>query len=50
MRAFTTNGLRSCFYERELGVSTQTVWGIKKATFGGQDFGTIVATTYAVAH
>src|SRR5258708_8171823 len=37
-------------YERELGVSTQTVWGIKKATFGGQDFGTIVATTYAVAN
>lgn len=37
-------------YERELGVSTQTIWGIKKATFNSQDFGTIVATTYAVAH
>jgi N4-gp56 family major capsid protein len=37
-------------YERELGVSVQTVWGIKKATFNSQDFGTIAATTYAVAH
>lgn len=37
-------------YERELGVSAQTVWGIKKSVFNSQDFGTIVATTYAVAH
>jgi len=37
-------------YERELGVSAQTIWGVKKAVFNGQDFGTIVATTYAVAH
>jgi N4-gp56 family major capsid protein len=37
-------------YERELGVSSQTIWGVKKAVFNGQDFGTIVATTYAVAH
>ena len=36
-------------YERELGVSAQTVWGLKKAVFNGQDFGTIVATTYAAA-
>jgi N4-gp56 family major capsid protein len=37
-------------YERELGVSAQTVWGMKKSVFNSQDFGTIVATTYAVAH
>jgi N4-gp56 family major capsid protein len=37
-------------YERELGVSAQTVWGIKKSVFNRNDFGTLVATTYAVAH
>jgi N4-gp56 family major capsid protein len=37
-------------YERELGVSTQTIWGLKKTVFNAVDFGTIVATTYAVAH
>lgn len=37
-------------YERELGVSGQTVWGIKKSVFNSKDFATIVATTYAVAH
>jgi N4-gp56 family major capsid protein len=37
-------------YERELGVSSQTVWGIKKTVFNSQDFGALVATTYAVAH
>lgn len=37
-------------YERELGVSAQTVWGIKKSVFNAADFGTIVATTYAVQH
>ena len=37
-------------YERELGVSAQTVWGIKKSVFNGNDFGCFVATTYAVAH
>lgn len=37
-------------YERELGISAQTVWGLKKSVFNGLDFGTIVATTYAVAH
>lgn len=37
-------------YERELGVSSQTIWGVKKTVFNGTDFGTIVATTYAVAH
>jgi len=37
-------------YERELGVSAQTVWGIKKSVFNSLDFGALVATTYAVAH
>lgn len=37
-------------YERELGVSAQTVFGLKKAVFNSVDFGTIVATTYAAAH
>ncbi|TDM98879.1 hypothetical protein CEE87_11665, partial [Lactobacillus crispatus] len=32
-------------YERELGVSAQTVWGLKKTVFNGIDFGAIVATT-----
>lgn len=37
-------------YERELGVSAQTVWGIKKSVFNGQDFGVIACSTYAAAH
>lgn len=37
-------------YERELGVSAQTIWGIKKTVFNSVDFGTITATTYAAAH
>lgn len=37
-------------YERELGVSAQTVWGIKKSVFNAADFATIVVTTYAAAH
>jgi len=37
-------------YERELGVSAQTVWGIKKSVFNAADFGTIVCTTYAAPH
>lgn len=36
-------------YQRELGVSVQTVWGLKKTVFNGQDFGTIVISTYAAA-
>lgn len=36
-------------YERELGVSGQTVWGIKKTVFNSVDFGTIVVSTYAAA-
>lgn len=37
-------------YQRELGVSAQTVWGIKKTVFNGIDFGSIVITTYAAKH
>jgi hypothetical protein len=37
-------------YERELGVSAQTVWGIKKTVFNSTDFGVITATSYAAAH
>ena len=37
-------------YERELGVSAQTIWGIKKSVYNGADFGVIPFTTYAVAH
>jgi N4-gp56 family major capsid protein len=37
-------------YERELGVSAQTVWGIKKSVFNGADFGTIVVSTFAAKH
>lgn len=37
-------------YERELGVSAQTIYGLKKTVFNGEDFGVIAATTYAVAH
>jgi N4-gp56 family major capsid protein len=37
-------------YERELGVSAQTLYGLKKTVFNAIDFGTIAATTYAVAH
>lgn len=36
-------------YERELGVSGKTVWGMKKTVFNALDFGSIVITTYAVA-
>lgn len=34
-------------YQRELGVSAQTVLGFKKTVFDGSDFGTIVISTYA---
>lgn len=37
-------------YERELGVSAQTVWGIKKSVYNAADFAVIPFTTYAVAH
>lgn len=34
-------------YERELGVSAQSVWGLKKTVFNSVDFSTIVVATYA---
>lgn len=37
-------------YGRELGVSAQTIVGMKKNQFNSTDFGTIVVSTYAVAH
>ena len=37
-------------YERELGVSAQTMFGIKKTQFNSVDFGTIVIASYAAAH
>lgn len=37
-------------YQRELGVSAQTILGMKKTVFDNTDFGTIVVSTYAAAH
>lgn len=37
-------------YQRELGVSCQTIWGMKKTVFNSEDFGTIVVSTYAAPH
>lgn len=37
-------------YQRELGVSVQTVIGMKKTVFNGNDFGAIVVSTYAAPH
>jgi N4-gp56 family major capsid protein len=37
-------------YRRELGVSAQSLWGLKKTIFNSVDFGNIVISTYAVAH
>lgn len=37
-------------YENQLGIGTSMIFGIKKCVFNGKDFGTIVASTYAVAH
>lgn len=37
-------------YQRELGVSCQTIWGMKKTVFNAEDFGTVVVSTYAAPH
>lgn len=37
-------------YQRELGVSAQTILGLKKTVFNSSDFGTVVVSTYAAAH
>jgi N4-gp56 family major capsid protein len=37
-------------YRRELGVSAQSLFGMKKSVFNSEDFGAIVISTYAAAH
>lgn len=37
-------------YGRELGISTQSIMGLKKTQFNSVDFGTVVVSTYAIAH
>lgn len=37
-------------YGRELGMSVQSLYGLKKTQFNGTDFGVITVSTYAVAH
>jgi len=37
-------------YQREFGVSCQTILGMKKTVFNSEDFGTIAIPTYAAAH
>lgn len=47
----TFNWVEELFdYERELGVSAQTIFGLKKTVFNSKDFGTIVLSSYAAAH
>ena len=37
-------------YQRELGISAQTILGMKKTVFNSTDFGCVVVSTYADAH
>lgn len=37
-------------YDRELGISAQSIFGLKKTAFNSEDFGSIVVSTYAAAH
>lgn len=37
-------------YDNILGVSAGLIWGLKKTVFNGQDFGTIVMSSYAAQH
>jgi N4-gp56 family major capsid protein len=37
-------------YGNQLGVKAGAIFGLKKAQFNSQDFGTIVASTYAASH
>lgn len=37
-------------YQRELGVSVQSLIGLKKPVFNSLDFGAITISTYAAAH
>ena len=34
-------------YQKSLGIAATSVWGLKKSRFNGNDFGTIVLTTFA---
>jgi len=37
-------------YKKEIGITGDSMWGMKKCQFNSTDFGTIVVSTYAVAH
>lgn len=37
-------------YDRQLGISVQTIWGMKKTRFNSEDYGVIVIPTYAAVH
>lgn len=37
-------------YDRELGISVQTIFGMTKCVFNSVDFGVVVVSTYAAAH
>lgn len=37
-------------YERVLGISVQSLWGMKKVQFNSVDYGVITVSTYAAAH
>ena len=37
-------------YGNSLGVAAGSIWGMKKTQFNSEDFGSIVVSTYAVAH
>ena len=37
-------------YENQLGVSAGLIWGLKKTTFNGSDFATVVLSSYAAQH
>lgn len=37
-------------YDKELGISVQSIMGMKKTIFNSEDFGVITVSTYAAAH
>jgi hypothetical protein len=49
-RRLTTFAEHQVFdYDRQFGVSVQTIMGAKKMTFNSKDFGSIVLSTFATA-
>jgi N4-gp56 family major capsid protein len=40
---------KSFDYGNQLGISTGTIWGLKKVVYNSKDYGTIVLATYATA-